>query len=227
LIDFVTHLHSFQLLSCQPTGLVIAAHEIQLAERIAKLLNNDSRIRCWVTDDVVGVEVGGALKNIYAIGSGLVEGAGFGYNPTALLITRGCNEIRKLAVALGAKPSTLAGLSGIGDLMLTAFGPASRNRSVGVRVRLLYGLCSRPNLLRYSTFENSDQIGKGETLDEVIASMSEVAEGVPTILAGVKLAKKLNIELPLLGAIHAAVYERLPMAAILDRLMQMPVTIED
>ena len=136
-------------------------------------------------DDVVGVEVGGALKNIYAIGAGIVEGAGFGYNPTAMVVTRGLNEIKRLAVALGAQPSTLSGLSGVGDLMLTCFGPASRNRSVGVR------------------------IGKGETLEDIKQSMKEVAEGVPTILAGRQLAQKLNLQLPLMEAIYAMVYVKL------------------
>jgi hypothetical protein len=138
-----------QIISRQPTGLVIASHDMALATRIAATLSGDTRVRVWVVADVVGVEVGGALKNIYAIGAGIVEGAGFGYNPTALLVTRGCSEMKRMAVALGAQPATLAGLSGIGDLMLTCFGPASRNRSVGVR------------------------IGKGESLADITASMNE------------------------------------------------------
>lgn len=192
-----------EILSNQPTGLVIASSDIETAKRIASTLQSDPRVRVWVLDDVVGVEVGGALKNIYAIGAGIVEGAGFGYNPTAMVVTRGCSEMKKMAVALGAKQSTLAGLSGIGDLMLTCFGPASRNRSVGVR------------------------IGKGETLDQIIASMNEVAEGVPTILAGRKLAAKLNLQLPLLEAVYGMVYKGMKVEAVLDRLMNMPTQEED
>jgi glycerol-3-phosphate dehydrogenase len=130
------HSSPSQILSLQPTGLVVASHDVALASRIAGLLGADSRVRVWVQRDVVGVEVGGALKNIYAIGAGIVEGSGMGYNPTAMVVTRGCHEIKLLACALGARAETLAGLSGIGDLMLTCFGPASRNRSVGVRVRI-------------------------------------------------------------------------------------------
>jgi glycerol-3-phosphate dehydrogenase (NAD+) len=99
-----------------PTGFVLASTDVALAQRVGALISDDRRVRVWTTDDVVGVEVGGALKNVYAIAAGAVEGVGLGYNPTALVVTRGCSEIKKLAVKLGARPETLSGLSGIGML---------------------------------------------------------------------------------------------------------------
>lgn len=117
-----------------PTGFTLASSSIELARQISELMVCDPFVRVWITDDVVGVEVGGALKNIYAIASGVLEGAGYGYNPAAMLVTSACQEMQRLAIKLGARKSTLNGLSGIGDLMLTCFGPASRNRSVGVRI---------------------------------------------------------------------------------------------
>lgn len=92
----------------------MASSSLSLASTLAALIADDKRVRVWTTDDVIGVEVGGALKNVYAIASGIVEGVGMGYNPTALIVTRGCSEIKKLAVKLGARPETLSGLSGIG-----------------------------------------------------------------------------------------------------------------
>jgi len=157
----------------------------------------------YTSSDVVGVEVGGALKNIYAIAAGMAEGMGFKLNTAALLVTRGCSEMRKLAVTLGAKPATLSGLSGIGDLMLTCFGAASRNRSVGVR------------------------LGKGEKLDDILASMPEVAEGVPTAAAALKLMKKLGLDLPLTTAVGEVLQGKYTPKERLGFLMTLPLIAED
>lgn len=188
----------------EPTGLVVASSCADTALRVAMSLANDKRVRAWTTDDVVGVEVGGALKNVYAIGAGIVQGAGYGYNTTALMVTRGCLEMAKLAKALGARSETLSGLSGIGDLMLTCFGPASRNRSVG------------------------EKIGKGETLEQVLEGMKEVAEGVPTIKSAVRLARKLNMldDLPLLQCIHDVVFGHMPTEEIANYIMALPISDE-
>ena len=153
-----------ELVAGYPTGLMIASDNLELAGRARSLLSNEN-LRCYLTQDVVGVEVAGALKNVFAIAAGCVDGLGLGMNTTALLVTRGCKEIERLATAMGAEPHTLSGLAGIGDLMLTCFGKLSRNRNVGFR------------------------LGQGETMDEILASVSEVAEGVATTAAAVRLAK--------------------------------------
>ncbi len=193
-----------EIIRQQPTGLVIASACPETALQVANTIANDPKVRAWTTDDVIGVEVGGALKNVYAIGAGIVQGAGYGYNTTALMVTRGCLEMAKLAKALGAKEKTLSGMSGIGDLMLTCFGPASRNRTVGER------------------------IGKGETLEQVLESMSEVAEGVPTIKSAVRLAKKLGLldQLPLLQCIHDVVFGAMDKDDLAEYIMTFPVSDE-
>jgi len=132
----------------------------------------------------------------------MVEGMGYGYNTMAAFVTRGCSEMRRLALAMGAQPETLAGLSGIGDLMLTCYGSLSRNRTVGYR------------------------LGKGETLEEIIASMSEVAEGVHTTPAAVVLARQFNLELPIIEAVAKVLSGNCtPQEAVKD-LMSMPQTVE-
>ena len=129
--------------------------------------------RCYTADDVVGVEVGGALKNVVAIAVGMCDGLGMGLNARAGLMTRGLREIGRLGEALGANPLTFLGLSGMGDLLLTCTGDLSRNRTVGV------------------------QLGEGRTLDEIVGSMNQVAEGVRTTAAVCELATRLGIEMPI------------------------------
>ncbi len=157
------------------------------------------RVRVYTSTDVIGVEVGGALKNIYAIAAGSAQGLGFGLNTAAFLVTRGCSEMKKLALARGAKESTLAGLSGIGDLMLTCFGPASRNRTVGVR------------------------LGKGEKLDDILSSMGEVAEGVPTAAAAIKMAKQYNVEVPIASAVADILAGRAQLMERVASLLSLPL----
>jgi len=160
-----------------PTGAVIAANDHALAQRVSAAFRSPS-LRVWTSDDVVGIEVAGALKNVYAIAAGMVEGLGLGLNTTSLLVTRAVAEMNQLARALGAQPDTLVGLGGMGDLMLTSYGGLSRNRTVGVR------------------------LGRGETMEDIIASATEVAEGVATTPAAYALANKHNIDAPIIRSVH-------------------------
>jgi len=190
-----------ELMDGQPTGIVVASEDAAVAARVQRLVGS-SVIRVYTSTDVIGVEVGGALKNIYAIAAGAAEGMGFKLNTAALIITRGCSEMKKLAVALGARPATVSGLSGIGDLMLTCFGGASRNRTVGVR------------------------LGKGEKLQDILESMGEVAEGVPTAGAALKLVKQLGLDLPITTTVGEVLEGIKPFSALTD-LMQLPLKEED
>ncbi|CAK0748951.1 hypothetical protein CVIRNUC_001873 [Coccomyxa viridis] len=147
-----------------PTAVTIASKDDEVASRVQDLLSTN-RFRCYRTTDVQGVELGGALKNVLAIGCGISDGLGFGCNGRAALITRGLAEMTRLAVALGAHPLTMQGLAGMGDLVLTCTGDLSRNRTVGIR------------------------LGKGEQLKDIIDSMKAVAEGVLTSKSTHQLAK--------------------------------------
>jgi len=169
-----------ELMEGYPSGAVMASLDMKFAERCADLFNC-SALRCYTSTDVIGVEVGGALKNVYALAAGAIEGMGLGVNTVSFMVTRACAEMNMLAVASGAKAHTMSGLAGIGDLMLTCMGGASRNKAVGLR------------------------LGRGESLAEVLDSRSKsiagVAEGVATTPAAVRLAKQLGVEAPLIGAI--------------------------
>jgi glycerol-3-phosphate dehydrogenase (NAD(P)+) len=155
-----------------PTAVVVAALDEALGVRVQQLFST-SVFRVYTTDDVVGVELGGALKNVIAIAVGVAEGMGLGTNSRAALITRGLAEVSRLAVAAGANPLTLAGLAGVGDLVLTCTGHLSRNLQVGIR------------------------LGQGETLAEILGSMKMVAEGVETARSTADLARRHGIEMPI------------------------------
>jgi len=173
-----------ELVEKKPTAVVVASTNETLLVEVQKLFLQPF-LRVYITDDCIGVEVGGALKNIYAIAAGIAEGYGTGMNSIAAIVCRGCHEMTKIAVKLGARRETLSGLSGIGDLMLTCYGSLSRNRSVGVR------------------------IGKGETIEQILGSMDEVAEGVDTLGAAVRLSKKLGFQptdLPIIHTVHKTIY---------------------
>ncbi|MFW6081234.1 MAG: NAD(P)H-dependent glycerol-3-phosphate dehydrogenase, partial [Desulfosalsimonas sp.] len=145
----------------------------------------------YTNPDVIGVELGGAVKNVIAIASGIVDGLGLGLNSRAALITRGLTEIRRLGIRLGANPHTFAGLSGVGDLVLTCTGSLSRNHTVG------------------------KMIGEGKGLDEILSSMAMVAEGVRTAKSVRNMAKKLDIEMPIADSVYALLYEGLnPQEAV-------------
>ncbi len=173
-----------------PAAVVIASSDNELMEMI-QMEFSGPHFRLYRNADMVGVELGGSLKNVIAIAAGVCDGLGLGSNTIAALITRGLAEMTRLSVALGAKRETLAGLSGMGDLVLTCTGALSRNRSVGV------------------------ELGKGRKLQEIIGSMRMVAEGVGTTLAAVRLARKAGVEMPITEQMHTMLYEgRSPQEAI-------------
>jgi glycerol-3-phosphate dehydrogenase (NAD(P)+) len=154
-----------------------------------------SRFRIYTTKDVVGVEIGGAVKNVIAIAAGVSDGLGSGYSARAALITRGLAEMTRLAVRLGAIPQTLSGLSGMGDLVLTCTSDLSRNRMVGVRV------------------------GRGEKITDILQGMSMVAEGVRTCRSVYALAQRLGVEMPIIEQVHALLYEeKAPQQVVVDLL---------
>ena len=157
-----------------PTAVTIASENEEVAIRAQELISTN-RFRCYTTSDVVGVELGGALKNVLAIATGISDGLGFGSNGRAALITRGLAELSSLATKCGANPLTLLGLSGVGDLILTCCGDLSRNRTVGIR------------------------LGKGEKLEDITKSMNAVAEGVLTSKAAADLAKKMGVDCPVVS----------------------------
>jgi glycerol-3-phosphate dehydrogenase (NAD(P)+) len=154
------------------------------------------RFRLYTNDDVIGVELGGSLKNIIAIACGISDGRGFGSNTKAAIISRGLAEITRLGLALGAKKETFSGISGIGDLITTCFSPYSRNRFVG------------------------EQIGKGKTLRQVLSSMEMIAEGVPTTKSAYRLSLKYNVDMPIIREIYSVLYRKKPVGLIADALMK-------
>lgn len=156
----------------EPTALVVASGSPEVAERIQREFSSRT-LRLYVSGDVVGVELGGAVKNVIAIAAGVVEGLGLGHNPMAALVTRGLAEISRLAAACGGRQETLAGLAGMGDLVLTCTGAQSRNRGVGVA------------------------LGKGRTLGDILGPMREVAEGVKTTEAVLELSRRLGVDMPI------------------------------
>jgi glycerol-3-phosphate dehydrogenase (NAD(P)+) len=184
-----------------PTAVVIASGDLNVASEIQHEFSS-STLRLYTNDDIVGVELGGAVKNVIALAAGVCAGLGLGANTIAALITRGLSEMTRLAVAMGGRRDTLAGLAGLGDLVLTATGTLSRNRSVGV------------------------ELGKGRKLTEILSHMRMVAEGVGTTSATLALARKHNVDMPITEQMHAVLREdRAPSAAIRE-LMERPLTKE-
>jgi len=186
-----------------PTALTAASSDISLAAIVQKEFS-DPGFRIYMNDDLIGVELGGALKNVIAIASGVCHGLDLGHNSVAALVTRGLTEITRLAVACGAKPQTMAGLAGMGDLVLTCTGGLSRNRSVGVA------------------------LGQGQPLQKIIAGMhGMVAEGVLTTNAAIGLAKKHGVEMPITQQMYAILHDsKAPLDAIRE-LMTRPGKVED
>ena len=185
-----------------PTAIAIASTDKELSS-IAQKEFSDPTFRVYTNDDVVGVEMGGALKNVIAIAAGVCDGMGLGHNTIAALITRGLAEITRLTVACGGKPLTMSGLAGMGDLVLTCTGGLSRNRTVGV------------------------ELGKGRRLDDIIAGMhGMVAEGVLTTNAAVALGKKMNVEMPISQQMHAILHDGKPSRDAIRELMTRPATGE-
>ncbi len=179
-----------------PAAGVIGSHDAALLPALQELFSF-SAYRAYTSEDVEGIQLGGALKNIFAIAAGASDGLGMGDNAKAALVTRALAEMMRLGVALGGKRETFAGLSGIGDLMVTCFSKHSRNRGFGERV------------------------GRGETPAEIQASMKMVAEGVPTAHSALQCARRLGIEAPITAEVHAVLHEnkspRKALGALLDR----------
>jgi glycerol-3-phosphate dehydrogenase (NAD(P)+) len=177
-----------------PTAVTMASRDPEAAAAAQELFQTDY-FRVYTNSDVAGVEVGGSLKNVIAIASGVVAGLGFGHNTLAALITRGLAEMTRLGVALGADPLTLAGLAGMGDLILTCTGSLSRNRSVGIA------------------------LGQGRTLEEVMASMTMVAEGIRTAQSARALAQRHGVEMPIVEEVHALLFQGRSAREAVERLM--------
>lgn len=181
-----------------PTAVTIAARDTDAARRAQELFQTDY-FRVYTSHDVIGVELGGSLKNVMALAAGMVSGLGFGHNTRAAMITRGLAEMSRLGTALGANPLTLMGLAGMGDLILTCTGDLSRNRSVG------YAL------------------GQGRKLKDVLGEMRMVAEGVETSRAAHALAQREGIEMPIVTEVHAVLFEdRSPRDAVINLMQREP-----
>jgi len=179
----------------QPTAVVAAAGDLETAGEVQQIFATN-RFRVYSNQDVVGVELGGALKNVIAIAAGILEGLGLGNNPRAALVTRGLAEMTRLGVAMGADPLTFAGLAGMGDLILTTTGALSRNRALGIA------------------------LAQGETLEAYTAAHRTVAEGVNTARAAAQLARKHGVELPITEQVCAVLFEGKPPKQGVTDLME-------
>jgi len=177
-----------------PTAVVAAAPQQDIAEQVQNIFTN-AAFRVYTNNDILGVELCGALKNVMALAAGVSDGLGFGLNTRAALITRGLAEISRLGLALGAQAATFSGLAGMGDLVLTCTGDLSRNRSVGIA------------------------LGQGKTLDEILNGMNMVAEGVKTTLSAYQLAAKVGVEVPITEQMYKILYQQKdPRQAVTDLL---------
>jgi glycerol-3-phosphate dehydrogenase (NAD(P)+) len=185
-----------------PSTSVVASADADLARRWQALLATEF-LRIYTNDDVTGVELGGALKNVIAIGAGISDGLGYGDNSKAALITRGLAEMVRLAIACGARPETLYGIAGLGDLVATCGSPLSRNHTLGVR------------------------LGRGESLPEILATMGHVAEGMPTTEAAHRLSLTASIEMPITAEMYSVLYQQKPPAEAVAALMARPHRAED
>jgi glycerol-3-phosphate dehydrogenase (NAD(P)+) len=183
----------------EPTALVCASLQASVAERVQTAFSG-STFRLYTSPDPVGVEIGGAVKNVVAIGAGVCHGLGLGHNALAALITRGLAEISRLAAAMGGRPQTMAGLAGLGDLVLTCTGELSRNRTVGV------------------------ELAKGRSLEEIVRSMQMVAEGIKTTRAAVDLAERHRVEMPISNQmfqmLHFGVSPREAIRSLMERSLK-------
>jgi glycerol-3-phosphate dehydrogenase (NAD(P)+) len=178
-----------------PTAVTVAARTHAVSETVQRIFNA-SYFRVYSSDDVIGVEIGGAVKNVIALAAGVSDGLGFGANTRAALITRGLAEIGRLGAKLGANPMTLSGLAGLGDLVLTCTGDLSRNRTVGLR------------------------LGHGESLEAILADMKMVAEGVKNTHSVRDLAARVGVEMPITEQMYAVLYEHKPPRQAVSDLMQ-------
>lgn len=190
-----------ELAAGQPTAAVIASQEEALARALGERLST-SRFRLYSSTDVIGVELGGAAKNVIAIGAGIVSGLGFGHNTLAALITRGLHEMTRLGVACGGQAATFSGLAGLGDLVLSCTGNLSRNRRTGL------------------------ELAAGKSLAEIQSETSMVAEGIRNSLSVTRLARRLELEMPITEQMRAVMYEEKNPKDALDELMTRALKAE-
>ncbi len=184
-----------------PTAITIAGYDASRLPEIQKVFHNEY-FRAYATPDVIGVELGGALKNVMAIATGIADGLKFGSNTRAAIITRGLAEIARLGEKLGATPISFMGLAGMGDLVLTCTGDLSRNRTVGLK------------------------LGSGMSLAQIQSEMRMVAEGVPTTESAYELAQTLGVEMPITTAVYRILYENKPAAEAIKELMARSIKFE-
>jgi|Deesub1362A_J573_1020465.scaffolds.fasta_scaffold16761_2 glycerol-3-phosphate dehydrogenase (NAD(P)+) len=184
-----------------PTSCVLACEDKERAKELQKMMSSE-KFRVYTEEDVIGVELGGAFKNVIAIAGGICDGLSLGINAKSALISRGIREIIRIGVKLGGKERTFQGLAGIGDLITTAFSKYSRNRKVG------------------------EEIGRGRKLDEVLKSMKEVAEGVFTVKEMVRIGKKYRVSLPITTEVYKILYQNLPPYLGVKSLMVRPLKEE-
>lgn len=192
-----------EVLEGKPTAASVACEDIEVAEFVQKACNVPNRFRLYTNSDVIGVELGGSLKNVIAIASGFAHSMKLGDNCMGSLLTRGMAEIVRLSIQLGANPSTLYGLSGMGDLIATCSSPYSRNYTVG------------------------SMLGQGKKIDDILAELGSVAEGVKTSKAVCDLAEKLGLEVPVSSAIYEAVYTDITPQEVLSKLMNRKLKEEE
>ncbi|MFC1610238.1 NAD(P)H-dependent glycerol-3-phosphate dehydrogenase [Myxococcota bacterium] len=187
-----------ELMVGQPAGALIASRYDQVVAEVQDLFRG-GMLRTYGGRDVIGTEVGGSFKNIIALAAGVADGMGMGDNPKALLVTRGLGEMARFGAAMGANVFTFGGLAGIGDLMATCGSPLSRNHQVGER------------------------LGKGEKLDDILGSMTHVAEGVPTTKAVHAFLESKRVDLPIVSAVHGMLYGGISARETVKKLMAIPV----
>ena len=192
-----------EIVEGKPTLATIASSDLEIATKAQQILNVPSLFRLYTNTDVIGVELGGSLKNVIAIASGFASAMGLGDNLRGSLLTRGMAEMVRVALALGAKPQTMYGLSGLGDLIATASSPYSRNYTVGA------------------------MLARGKKIDDILKDLGSVAEGVKTSKALCELADKLNIEVPVSRAIYEAVYTDITPEETVKKLMNRKLKVED
>ncbi|MCG8572676.1 MAG: NAD(P)H-dependent glycerol-3-phosphate dehydrogenase [Spirochaetes bacterium] len=186
--------HAEEVIREIPTTIVAACEDLKLAEEVQKIFMTRN-FRVYTNDDIIGVEIGGAVKNIIAILAGISDGIGFGDNTKAAIMTRGLAEIIRLGKRMGAKEMTFSGLAGIGDLIVTCGSRHSRNRFVG------------------------EQLGKGMTIDQIISSMAMVAEGVKNCLSVYHLSQKIDVEMPLTTELYHIIYQKCDIKESIKRLL--------
>jgi glycerol-3-phosphate dehydrogenase (NAD(P)+) len=186
--------HAEEIAACLATCAVIGTRDETLARRLQELFTTP-HFRSYTSDDLAGIELGGAIKNVYAIAAGIAAGLGLGDNAIAALVTRALAEMTRLGTRLGGRVETFAGLSGVGDLIATCFSRHSRNHRVGLA------------------------LGAGKTLEEATSSLGMVAEGVPNTLSIHETAQRVGVRTPIIDAVHAILYRGMPAARALHELL--------